>query len=65
MSAPLPREQFARLALAETAVLEQLRAEVEKRSGKAAADALHDSAAATFHRLFDAAGAYTSRPEGT
>lgn len=65
MSAPMPREQFGRLALAETEVLGQLRAEVEKRSGTDAADALYSSAAAAFHRLFDAAGAYTSRPEGT
>lgn len=61
MSAPyaaLDRSDFSRIATMEEHLLARLRRAVEARSGDENATLLHDYAAAAFHRLFDAAGAY-------
>ena len=59
MSAPaLTRAELARIAQAETHLLGLLRGAVVRRAGEANAATLHDDAAAAFHKLFAAAGAY-------
>lgn len=54
----LTRDDLAKIAQAETHLLGVLRAAVARRSGDANAATLHDGAAAAFHQLFAAAGAY-------
>lgn len=57
----MTREDYARLAREHTRALAALRAAVEARAGEANAKLLHDDAAAAFHRLLAATGAYDAR----
>lgn len=57
----LDHDAFAALAREHTETLARLRAAVAARAGDANAKLLHDDAAAAFHRLFAAAGAYEPR----
>lgn len=57
----LDHDAFAALARAHTEALARLRDAVAARAGAANAALLHDDAAAAFHRLFAAAGAYEPR----
>lgn len=57
----LDRGDFARIAHTEEHLLARLRVAVEQRAGEENARLLHDDAAAAFHRLLAAAGAYEVR----